>query len=290
VPSFATRDDVRAVAPASASPPALAFARRLRPGLAVLAVAAGTLATVTGCATKGTPYASPTSQSAPASSAATAPTSTAGPLPTASMTPLPAAAGQLTGTDLESVLLPAADFPSGFTAASTGPVTSGGTLTSAAALYPLATVSCSDFVQHLGSTGFGETAMAADSVVGTSQAYDQVIYQFSTASAASAFVSGIRSLAGRCPSFTAPASSGTATFSLKAAPGASVAGNPTVELVQTGTESGSALTLDTLLCASGVDVFAASGVGLGVGAPAVPAKETIIYNLMKRQAAAAVLG
>jgi hypothetical protein len=27
-----------------------------------------------------------------------------------------------------------------------------------------------------------------------------------------------------------------------------------------------------------------------MGAPAVPAKETIIYNLMKRQAAAAVLG
>ena len=199
----------------------------------MLAVAAGTLATVTGCATKGTPYASPASRPASASSAATAPTSTA-PLPTASMTPLPAAAGQLTGTDLESVLLPAADFPAGFAAASTGPVTSGGTLTSAAALYPLATVSCSEFVQHLGSTGFGETAMAADSVVGTSQAYDQMIYQFSTASAASAFVSGIQSLAGRCPSFTAPVSSGTATFSLKAAPGASVAGNPTVELCRPG--------------------------------------------------------
>jgi hypothetical protein len=266
----------------------------LRPGLAVLAVAAGTLATVAGCSTKGTPYASPTAPSAPASasasSAATAPTSTAGPLPTASMTPLPAAAGQLTGTDLESVLLPAADFPSGFTASSSGPVSSGGTLTSTAAQYPLATVSCSNFVQHLGSTGFGETAMAADSIVGTSQAYDQVIYQFPSASSASAFVSGIQPLAGRCRSFTAPVSSGTATFSLKAAPGASVAGNPTVELVQTGTVSGSALTLDTLLCASGVDVFAASGVGLGVGAPAVPAKETIIYNLMKRQAAAAVLG
>ena len=262
----------------------------MRPGLAVLAVAAGTLATVTGCATKGTPYSSPTSRPASASSAATAPTSTAGALPTASMTPLPAAAGQLTGTELESVLLPVADFPSGFTAASTGPVTSGGTLTSAAALYPVATVSCSVFVQHLGSTGFGETAMAADSVVGTSQAYDQVIYQFATASAASAFVSGVQSLAGRCPSFTAPASSGTATFSLKAAPGASVAGNPTVELLQTATVSGTALTLDTEFLASGVDVFAVSAVGFSTTPPASPAKEAIIYNLMKRQAAAAVLG
>jgi hypothetical protein len=274
VPSFAKRD----------------VARRLRPGLAVLAVAAGALATVTGCATKGTPYATPASQSASATSVATAPTSATGPLPTASMSPLPAAAGQLTGTDLESVLLPASFFPAGFAAASSGPVTSGGTLTSGAALYPLATVSCSDFVQHLGSTGFGETAMAADSIVGADQAYDQVIYQFPAASDATAFVAGIQSLAARCTSFTAPANGGTATFSLKAAPGDTLAGLSTVDLKQTGKVSGSALTLDTLFTASGVDVFAASGVGLGTGAPAVPANETIIYNLMKRQAAAAVLG
>ena len=245
---------------------------------------------VTGCATKGTPYATPSSsQSSAASSAATAPTS-AGALPTASMTPLAAASGQLTGTQLESVLLPASDFPAGFAASSSGPVSSGGTLTSAAAQYPLATVSCSDFVQHLGSTGFGETAMAADSIVGTGQAYDQVIYQFGAASSASAFVAGTQSLAGRCASFTAPAGTGTGTFSLKAMPGPSVAGLPSVELVQSGKVSGSAVTLDTLLVASGVDVFAAAGVGLGTGAPAVPAKETIIYNLMQRQAAAAVLG
>jgi hypothetical protein len=206
------------------------------------------------------------------------------------MTPLAAASGQLTGTDLESVLLPASDFPAGFAAASAGATTSGGSLTSSPATYPLATVSCSDFVQHLGSTGFGETAMAADSVVGTAQAYDQVIYQFSTASAAKAFVAAIEPLAARCKSFSAPTDGVTATFSLKAAPGGTLAGLPTVELRQTGQVSGSALTLDTLLTASGVDVFAASGVGLGTGAPAVPTKETIIYNLMKRQAAAAVLG
>ena len=263
---------------------------RFGPGLAVVAVAVGTLATVTGCSTKGTPYATPGSSSKSATSAATAPTSTTGPLPTALMTPLPAASGQLTGTKLESVLLPALDFPAGFTASSSGPVTSGGSLTSGPAQYPLATVSCSDFVQHLGSTGFGETAMAADAVVGNNQAYDQLIYQFSTASQATAFVTGLSSLAARCTSFTAPASTGTATFALKATPGAPVAGLPTVELLQTGKVSGSALTLDTLFSASGVDVFAASGVGLGAGAPAVPAKQTIIYNLMKRQAAAAVLG
>jgi hypothetical protein len=278
VTSSATRDVVLR--------PAAGRLRRLRPGLAVLAIAAGTVATVAGCSTKGTAYATPTSQP---TSAATAPT--AGSLPTASMTPLPAAAGQLTGTDLESVLLPASDFPTGYTASSSGATTSGGSLTSGAAQYPLATISCSDFVQHLGSTGFGETGMASDSIVGSNQAYDQAIYQFSTAAEASAFVAGISPLAVRCPSFTAPITSSTSsTMRMKAAPGDSVAGQPTVELLQTATANGSALTLDTLFTASGVDVFVVSAVGFGKAAPADPAKETIIYSLMKRQAAAAVLG
>ncbi len=264
--------------------------RRYRRYLTVSAVAVGLLATVTGCATKGIPYKTPDAPAASATSAVTAPTSATAPLPTASMTPLAAASGQLTGTDLESVLLPVSYFPAGFTASSTGPISSGGSLTSGAATYPLATVSCAAFVQHLGSTGFGETAMAADSVVGTDQAFDQVIYQFSSASEATAFVAGIEPLAARCKSFTAPTNGVTATLSLKAAPGDTLAGLPTVELLESGTVKGSALTLDTLFTASGVDVFAASGVGLGAGAPAVPAKETIIYNLMQRQAAAAVLG
>jgi hypothetical protein len=132
--------------------------RRVRPGLAVLAVAAGTLVAVTGCSTKGTPYATPSSHSPSATSAATAPAT--GALPTASMTPLPAAAGQLTGTELASVLLPASDFPAGFTVSSSGATNSGGSLTSGPAQYPLATISCSEFVQHLGSTGFGETGQA----------------------------------------------------------------------------------------------------------------------------------
>ena len=263
--------------------------RRVRPGLAVLAVAAGTLVAVTGCSTKGTPYATPSSHSPSATSAATAPAT--GALPTASMTPLPAAAGQLTGTELASVLLPASDFPAGFTVSSSGATNSGGSLTSGPAQYPLATISCSEFVQHLGSTGFGETGMASDSIVATNQAYDQAVYQFSSAAEASAFAAGISPLAGRCPSFSAPVSgSTTTTMRMKAAAGDSVGGRPTVELVQTATADGSALTLDTLFTASGVDVFVVSGVGFGKGAPLVPAKETIIYNLMKRQAAAAVLG
>jgi len=241
--------------------------RGLRPALAALAVTGGVLGTVTGCATKGVPYQTPSTQSAAPTGAATAPTASSGPLPTASMTPLAAATGQLTGTDLESVLLPASAFPAGFAVSSSGPVTSGGSLETGAAQYDLATVSCADFVTHLGGTGFGETAMAAVSVVGADQAY------------------------ARCgKSFSATDDGENGTFRLTATPGTEVGGHSTLELVQSGSVGGSSVILDTLFSASGVDVFAAAGVGLGAGAPAVPAKDTILYDLMKRQAAAAVLG
>ncbi len=248
--------------------------------------------TVSGCATKGTPYQTPASQAAAAaaSAAATAPTVATSPLPTASMTPLAAAAGQLTGTQLSSVLLPASDFPAGFTEDSSGPITSGGSLSTSAASYKLATVSCTDFTQNFGNTGFGETAMASDNIVGDEQAYDQIVYQFATAAEASAFVTGIAPIAARCGSFTASDDGSSGTFSLKAADGIEVGGHPTVELEQAGSLGGTPLVIDTLLSASGVDVFAASAVGAGAGAPAVPARETIVYDLMKRQAAAALLG
>jgi hypothetical protein len=207
------------------------------------------------------------------------------------MTPLAAATGQLTGTQLESVLLPATDFPAGFATTSGGPITSGGSLTTGPATYNLATISCATFIQHLGTVGFGETAMVSGSVGDSGQAYDQLIYQFGTASAASAFVTGIQALAGRCGSFTATANGSTGTFSLQAAQGTPVGGHPALEVLQTGTLAKSKLVLDTLFCASGVDVFAASGVGVGgVPVPVLPAKETIVYTLMQRQAAVAVLG
>jgi hypothetical protein len=206
------------------------------------------------------------------------------------MTPLPAASGQLTGTQLESVLLPQSDFPPGFATPTSGPISSGGSLTRGKATYDLATISCATFIQHLGTVGFGETAMVSGSVAAAGQAYDQLIYQFATPSAASAFFAGVRSVAARCGSFTATANGVKGTFSLRTAPGPPVGGHPTLELVQTGTLGTNKLVLDTLLCASGVDVFAASGVGVGgAPAPASPARDAIIYNLMKRQAAVAVL-
>jgi hypothetical protein len=212
-------------------------------------------------------------------------------LPTASMPPLAAASGQLTGAQLESVLLPESDFPAGFATPATGPVSSGGSLTSGKATYELATMTCATFIEHLGTTGFGETAMVAGSVGAVGQAYDQLVYQFAAPSGASAFLSGVQSLAGRCASFTATANGGSGTFSLKAAAGSPLGGHPTVELQETGNLSGNKVSLDLLLCASGVDLFGAGGASAnGTAPPAQVAKESIAYQLMKRQAAEAVLG
>jgi hypothetical protein len=246
---------------------------------AIVAVAVA----VTGCSAKGTPYQTPST-----AAASTAPASAA---PAASMTPVPAASGQLTGTQLETVLLPQSYFPAGFTLASSSAVSSGDTLTSAPPQYDLATIGCAAFVNHFGNTGFGETAMASESAVAQSeQAFDQVVYQFGSPAAAAAFVSGIKSLAGRCGSFTAADNGTTGTFSLRAGAGPALGGHPSLELTQTGKLNRSPLTLDTLLSASGVDVFAGAAVGLGTGAPVSLARQTIVYSLMQRQAAAAVLG
>lgn len=206
------------------------------------------------------------------------------------MPPLAPASGQLTGTELESVLLPASSFPAGFTAPSSGPVTSGDSLVAAPATNNLATMSCVLFVQQLGSTGFGETALAAVSLSGTKQAYGELVYQFASASAATGFVSGIAALAGRCGSFTVTSGGHTGAFSLKAARGAPLGGHPTLSTAESGSTAGTTLGISTLFSVSGVDVFAVSAVGVNAGPPAVPAADTIIYSLMKRQAAAALLG
>ncbi|HEX8008834.1 MAG TPA: hypothetical protein VF482_20685, partial [Trebonia sp.] len=126
-------------------------------GAKAAAVAAVVLLGVTACtASKPIPYPRPSQATAPASG----PAAPASPLPTAHESPLPSASAQLTGTQLRTVLLPRENFPGGFAVSSTSVVSSGGSLISAPARYRLATMSCASFVQHLGNTGFGETAMA----------------------------------------------------------------------------------------------------------------------------------
>ena len=250
----------------------------------ITTVAAVAAVALTGCATKGVPY------QTRSSSSSTAAIPTTAPAPTVSMTPVPAASGQLTGTQLETVLLPQSFFPAGFTLSPSSAVNSGSVLLSSPPQYDVATVDCATFINHFGNTGFGETALAAVSAAGQSQAFDQVVYQFGSPAAAAAFVAGVKSTADRCGSFTATSNGATATFSLKAAPGPAVGGHPSLELTQSGVLNHSTLAIDTVMSASGVDVFTGAAVGLGAAVPDSLAPATIAYNLMKRQTAAAVLG
>ena len=270
--------------------------RRVARASVIAAGAAGVVLGAAACSSKPVYYQSPSASSAGASAPAASAPATSAPgasaTPAVSESPLPAASGQLTGTQLQTVLLPQSSFPAGYSMSSASAVSSGGSLETAPASYDLGTVSCANFVQHLGDTGFGETAMASNSFASThaTQGFDQVVYQFASASAASGFTSGIQSLAARCGSFTATDNGVSGTFSMKAAAGPAVAGHPSVELRQTGKISGTTVTLDTLFTSSGVDVFGAAGVGLGTAPPTTPATQALVYDLMKRQAAAAELG
>jgi hypothetical protein len=253
--------------------------RLARAGVSLGAVAGITLAAAA-CSGKPVPYNRP---SAAPSADGAAPSVTS---PAAAQSPLPAASGQLTGTQLQAVLLPQSSFPAGFALSSSSAVSAG----ASPASYDLATMSCASFVNHFGNTGFGESGMAANSYAGQDQAFDQMVYQFPDAATATRFVSGLQSLAGRCRTFTAKGNGATGTFSLQARSSAPVGAHPSAELTQTGKIGGSPVTLATLVTVSGLDVFAVSAVGLGAAAPASPAKQALVYDLMKRQAAAALLG
>jgi hypothetical protein len=257
------------------------------------------------CSSKPVPYQRPTSAaSSPASSAPNASSSTsstpasstpaAAPsvVPTGSQSPLAAASGQLTGTQLQTVLLPQSYFPAGYTVSASSAVSSGGKVETAPAAHPFATMTCAYFLEHLGNTGFGESAIASDSFVGpgSTQGFDQVVYQFPVTSQAPAFLSGARSLASRCKSFTASDDGTTGTFAMTAAAAPAVAGHPSLDIEEIGTLNGGKVTLDTLFTASGTDVFAVAALGLGGAPPSAPARSSLNYALMKRQAAAAVLG
>jgi hypothetical protein len=252
--------------------------RLARAGVCLGAVAGITLAAA-GCSGTPVPYRTP-------SASAAAPAGTAAASPAASQSPLPAASGQLTGTQLQTVLLPQSSFPSGFALSSSSAVSAG----ASPASYDLATMSCASFVNHFGNTGFGESGLAANSYSSQSQAFDQMVYQFPDAATAARFVSGLQSLAGRCRSFTATGNGSTGTFSLQARAAAPVGAHPSAQLLQTGKIGGSPVTLATLVTVSGTDVFAVAAVGLGAAAPTSPATQALVYDLMKRQAAAAFLG
>src|ERR1700749_380250 len=80
------------------------------------AAAAVVMLAAAGCAGKPVQYQRPDSSASAGSSAGALDAAPAPPAP--SQSPLPAASGQLTGTQLETVLLPQSAFPAGFSLSS----------------------------------------------------------------------------------------------------------------------------------------------------------------------------
>ena len=190
-------------------------------------------------------------------------------------------AGQLTGTQLTRALLPASAFPSRFAVSEQGSADSGASLEKGSASYNPSTMSCTEWDNYFTSSGFGETAYTAESVAnsGADEAYGQVVYQFASSSAASAFFSGVQSLSARCHSFTA-SGGGSDHVSMQLTSAASVAGNRTFWLDQSTAVAGATSKINTLFAVAGTDVFAVSASAVGSTPPSNPAPASLLERLI----------
>lgn len=191
------------------------------------------------------------------------------------------AAGQLTGAQLTKALLPASDFPSSFAVSGQGSADSGASLEKSSSSYNPATMSCTDWDNYFTSSGFGETAYTTESVAnsGADQAYGQVVYQFPSSGAASAFFSGVQSLSGRCHSFTA-SGGGSDHVSMQLTSASSVAGHQAFWLDQSTAVAGATSKINTLFAVDGTDVFAISASAVGSAPPSDPTPASLLTLLI----------
>lgn len=190
-------------------------------------------------------------------------------------------AGQLTGAQLTKALLPASAFPSRFAVSEQGSADSGASLEKGSASYNPSTMSCTEWDNYFTSSGFGETAYTTESVANSAadEAYGQVVYQFASSSAASAFFRGVQSLSARCHSFTA-SGGGSDHVSMQLTSAASVAGHQTFWLDQSTAVAGATSKINTLFAVVGTDVFAVSASAVGSTPPSNPAPASLLQRLI----------
>jgi hypothetical protein len=187
-----------------------------------------------------------------------------------------------TGTQLASVLLPPASFGAGYTAEKDSARSSGPRLETGAVRYRIGSLSCGEFEADYSRPGFGETAMATDSVDNPEQvpAYGQVVYQFRTSGAAVVFLGSLRAVAARCPSF---ARGDGARIKLRIAPADAVRGHSAFWLDETIKLPGAPTSeINSLLTASGTDVASIAGIGLISPPPTDPAPSALLARLIDR--------
>ncbi len=213
----------------------------------------------------------------PAGSGATATTAVAG------------STTQLTGTQLKGALLSATDVGTGFTASTDSAVDSGGSLTTAAAKYKPASISCPDLLNEMGQTGFGESAMADDTLENdtSGELLNQVVYQFASATAANVFFTSLEAKWNSCGSFTETDSSSgtTGKVTIVAAAAPSGLGDMAFSNTMTATESSTTMSGTNLAVLKGVDVFIVGPDKVGGGLPTDLSAQTLAQKLMSNVAA-----
>jgi hypothetical protein len=193
---------------------------------------------------------------------------------------------QVDGTQLKAALLPLSDFPPGY--AVSDAVDSGGRLEAAPAKYTVATMSCSSWEQEFSRQGFGETAVANDSVGPSSlnlaevTGYGQLVYQFRTASAASSFFSRTRAIGGRCGSFSAHRGEVNVTVKIRVVTAPPVRGHTAFWIDQTISASSISGQADVLMTDVGTDVYGLESVGVGTAPPSSPSPARLIVKLIAR--------
>jgi hypothetical protein len=184
--------------------------------------------------------------------------------------PVPSQA-QLTGTALETALLPASDFPAGYeidpqATSDTGP-----------ALRPDSSASASprlDCQQLVVQTvkPVGMTAGAYEILYDTAAAhltssqqhsYGQTVYQFATVSESTGYFNSVRSAISRCPSVTITDSTGTVVVRQTVRPASPVAGHQTFLIQRANTIHGENTGSVLLYTIDGTDVYELGAVGFG---------------------------
>ena len=250
---------------------------------AVAVIAAGLSLVVAGCS--GTGASGGSGSGATSSSGSGSSVRGPGPGPGSSSGNRPVSTGstgQLTGAQLTRALLPASDFPASFAVSRQGSADSGGSLEKAAAAYDVSTMTCADWDNYFTGAGFGETAYTSDSVASSTrnQSYGQIVYQFGSPAAASRFFGEVRSLPGRCRSFTASGGGAAGRVTMQPAAAAPIDGHQAFWIMQATTVVGENSTSNTLFALEGTDVYAVSASGVGASPPSSPAAEMLLRKLI----------
>lgn len=197
-------------------------------------------------------------------------------------------AHQVTGAKLGTALVPASAFGRGYQASAR--ISSGNVLEQPRAFHNIATLSCGSFWAIFGTIGLGETATAMDFVNNsrTVAGYQQSVYQFPSARAASSLYKAAYAKYGKCRSMTITNNHSRLFVKLRSESKTRVKGLSAFQVTQTETFSdvtGVTLYSFTLFVVDGDDAFIVDATLPAAGPPRSPSETSVITRLISRVSA-----